>query len=206
VTLWERVARKAAGDEYAVAFAQRFRDLAAAGQDVHGEATCVEAMRPPPARVLDAGCGTGRVAARLAERGYDVVGVDVDPAMLDVARADAPDLDWRQADLSDFDLGETFDVVVLAGNIVPLLEPGTLTAAAERLAAHLAPDGVLICGFGYDEAHLPPGAPVTPLASYDEATAAAGVTLSQRWSTWDGEPFAVDGGYAVSIHRRGADG
>jgi SAM-dependent methyltransferase len=202
VTLWERVARKTAGDEYAAVFAQRFRDLAAAGQDVHGEATCVETLVPPPARVLDAGCGTGRVAIRLAERGYSVVGVDVDEAMLDVARADAPDRDWRQGDLATFDLGETFDVIVLAGNIVPLLEPGTLVAAAARLAAHLAPDGVLVCGFGYDEAHLPPGAPVTPLASYDEATAAAGPTLSQRWSSWDGQPFTDDGGYAVSVHTR----
>lgn len=202
MTLWERVARKAAGDEYAAAFAQRFRDLAAAGQDVHGEATCVETLVPPPARVLDAGCGTGRVTIRLSERGYSVVGVDVDDAMLDVARADAPDLDWRQGDLATFDLGETFDVIVLAGNIVPLLEPGTLAAAAERLAAHLASDGVLVCGFGYDEAHLPPGAPVTPLAAYDEATAAAGLTLSQRWSSWDGQPFTDDGGYAVSVHTR----
>lgn len=202
MTLWERVARKTGGEEYAAAFAQRFRDLAAAGQDVHGEAACVEALRPPPARVLDAGCGTGRVAIRLTERGYTVVGVDVDQAMLDVARADAPRLDWRQGDLATFDLGETFDVVLLAGNIVPLLEPGTLTAAAERLAAHLSSDGVLVCGFGYDAEHLPPGAPVTPLASYDEATAAAGLILSQRWSTWDGQPFTDDGGYAVSVHRR----
>lgn len=202
MTLWERIARNTAGDEYAAAFAQRFRDLAAAGQDVHGEATCVEALRPPPARILDAGCGTGRVTIRLTERGYSVVGVDVDQAMLDVARADAPDLDWRQGDLANFDLGETFDVVVLAGNIVPLLEPGTLTAAAERLTAHLEPDGVLVCGFGYDDAHLPPGAPVTPLAAYDEATAAAGLALSQRWSSWDAQPFTDDGGYAVSVHTR----
>lgn len=202
MTLWERVARTTAGEEYAAAFAQRFRDLAAAGHDVHGEATCVAALLPPPARVLDAGCGTGRVTVRLAELGYRVVGVDVDQAMLDVARAEAPGLDWRQADLSTFDLGETFDAVVLAGNIVPLLEPGTLTAAAERLAAHLAPEGVLVCGFGYDEAHLPAGAPVTPLSAYDDATAAAGLILSQRWSTWDGQPFTEDGGYAVSLHRR----
>lgn len=202
MTLWERVARKTAGDGYAAAFAQRFRDLAAAGQDVHGEATFVESLVPPPARVLDAGCGTGRVAIRLTERGYDVVGVDVDQAMLDVARADAPDLDWRQGDLATFDLGETFDVAVLAGNIVPFLEPGTLTSAAERLAAHLDEAGVLICGFGYDESHLPSGTPVTPLSAYDQAMTAAGLEVVQRWSTWDGEPFTQDGGYAVSVHQR----
>ena len=57
--------------------------------------------------VLDAGCGTGRVAIELSRRGHDVVGVDVDEAMLEAARAKAPDLTWVQGDLADpgLDLG-----------------------------------------------------------------------------------------------------
>lgn len=201
MTRWMDLARAQGGDDYARAFAQRFRDLAARGEDVHGEAACVEQIAPPPRTVLDAGCGTGRIAIRLAERGYHVVGVDVDEAMLEVARAEAPGLDWRRADLSAFDLGMPFDVVLLAGNIIPLLEPGTLPATAERLAAHTAGDGIVVCGFGIDEAHLPPGCPVTPLEEYDAAMVAAGLVLEQRWSTWDRQPY--DGaGYAVSVHRR----
>ena len=65
--------------------AERFRHLAESGADVHGEASFVSALVPPPARVLDAGCGTGRVAVRLAELGYEVVGCDVDAAMVEAS-------------------------------------------------------------------------------------------------------------------------
>ena len=74
---------------------RRFEDLAASGMDMHGEAALV-ASYAPPASVLDAGCGTGRVAIELSRRGHAVVGVDVDEAMLEAARAKAPDLAWVQ--------------------------------------------------------------------------------------------------------------
>jgi SAM-dependent methyltransferase len=198
-TRWERVARRN-GDDYAVRYAERFRALAERGEDIHGEATFVADLVPAPARVLDAGCGTGRVAVRLAELGYDVVGVDVDAAMLDQARAAAADLDWRLEDLARFDLGETFDVVLVAGNTIPLLEPGTLPAACDRLAAHLAPDGVLVAGFGLDAAHLPGGCPPTSLAETDAAMASAGLAAADRWGTWSRGPF--EGGYVVAAYRR----
>src|SRR5688500_2195169 len=107
------------GDEYEA----RFEALAAAGQDPHGEATFVE--RLGVRSVLDAGCGTGRVARELARRGLDVVGVDVDPAMLETARRRAPDLDWRLGDLASIDLGRTFKAAVLAGNVMIFLTSGT---------------------------------------------------------------------------------
>ena len=152
---WTDVARATAGEDYAHAYAARFASLAASGQDINGEVRAAAGLVAPPARVLDAGCGTGRSTIAFAGLGYDVVGVDVDASMLAVARADAPDLDWREADLATFDLGERFDLVLLAGNIVPLLEAGTLPAVAQRLAAHT--DGLLVCGFGLDADHLPPG-------------------------------------------------
>src|SRR5438067_13610788 len=103
------------------AYQKRFDDLAASGIDVHGEATLVRSYKP--GRVLDAGCGTGRVAIELARRGIDVVGVDVDSAMLDTARTLAPDLDWRVGDLATADLGNgEFDVAVLAGNVLIFTE------------------------------------------------------------------------------------
>src|SRR5687768_2177284 len=82
------------------AYAARFDALAAGGVDIHGEATFCERLRPPPARILDAGCGTGRVAIRLAERGYDCVGVDLDASMLEVARERAPHVPWLLGDLA----------------------------------------------------------------------------------------------------------
>jgi SAM-dependent methyltransferase len=199
---WVRIARATGGERYAERYASRFRALAERGEDVHGEATFVARLLPPPARVLDAGCGTGRVAVRLHELGYDVVGVDVDASMLDIARAEAPELDWRHADLASFDLGETFDLVLVAGNTVPLLEEGTLAAACERLAAHTVPDGLVVCGFGLDDAHLPGDCPPTPLADVDAAMAAAGLLPVERFDGWDGGTFDAAAGYVVTVHRR----
>ena len=102
---------------------QRWEDLAAAGQNVHGEADLVEGLGPRS--VLDAGCGTGRVAVELARRGLDVTGVDVDVSMLEEARTKAPELTWIHADLAEADLDRTFDTVVLAGNVMIFLTPGT---------------------------------------------------------------------------------
>ncbi|MCD4523501.1 trans-aconitate 2-methyltransferase [Nocardioides sp. cx-173] len=203
MTLWQRIARETTGDDYAAAYARRFAALAARGQDVHGEAGLVGALVRPPARVLDAGCGTGRIAVRLQELGYVVVGVDVDATMLGQARAAAPELDWREGDLATLDLGETFDLVLLAGNVIPLLEPATLQAAAARLAAHAVPGGLVVCGFGLDADHLPGDCPVTPLADVDAAFAAAGLVAQERFATWDRAPYD-DGGYVVTVHRRDA--
>ncbi|MFC7497132.1 MULTISPECIES: class I SAM-dependent methyltransferase [unclassified Nocardioides] len=199
-TRWERIARDTAGDDYAAKYAERFRALRERGEDVHGEATFVAALVPAPARVLDAGCGTGRVAVRLAELGYDVVGVDVDESMIEVARAEAPELDWRLGDLATFDLGETFDLVLVAGNTIPLLEPGTLVDACERLAAHLAPAGVVVCGHGLDAAHLPGDCPPTDLADVDAAFAAHGLEVAARHGTWGGDAFEPGAGYAVTVY------
>lgn len=204
MTLWERIARTTVGDDYAAAYARRFQTMAERGEDIHGEAGLVNAVLPPPARVLDAGCGTGRIAVRLHEQGYDAVGVDVDAAMLREARAAAPHLEWLEADLASLDLGRQFDLVLLAGNVIPLLEPETLVTVAQRLADHVLPGGAVVCGFGLDAEHLPGDCPVTPLASVDAAFADAGLVAGERWSSWDRDPFAGHGGdgYVVTVHRR----
>ncbi|MEO5876139.1 MAG: class I SAM-dependent methyltransferase [Streptosporangiaceae bacterium] len=181
-------------------YAARFAALAAAGQDLHGEAALCAALVPPGSRVLDAGCGTGRVAIRLAELGYDCVGADLDASMLAEARRAAPDQVWIETDLADLDLGPDFDLVVAAGNVIPLLTPGTEAGTVIRLAAALRPGGLLVSGFGLDRAHLPVEPSVT-LTGYDAFCAAAGLVPVERLATWDGAVY--DGGaYAVSVHRR----
>ena len=171
---------------------QRWEELAAAGRNVHGEADFVEALHP--GSVLDAGCGTGRVAIELARRGLDVVGVDLDASMLDVARSKAPHLRWVYADLAHVDLGRTFDVVVMAGNVMIFLAPGSEGAVVANLARHLGPGGRLVAGFSVQPGRL-------DLPAYDAHAAAAGLALVERWATWDRAPFeGVD--YAVSVHRR----
>lgn len=203
-TLWERIARETVGEAYAAAYAERFRLMAASGQDTHGEAGLVASLVAPPARVLDAGCGTGRIALRLHTQGYDVVGVDVDASMLREARAAAPALAWREVDLAAMRLGERFDLVLLAGNVIPLLEPATLREVALVLAEHVVDGGDVVCGFGLDEAHLPGDCPVTPLEEVDAAFAAAGLAPVARWSTWDRGAHDATSGYVVTHHRSAA--
>jgi SAM-dependent methyltransferase len=174
---------------------RRFEMLAAQGQDMHGEATLVDSYGP--ATVLDAGCGTGRVAIELSRRGHAVVGVDQDPAMLAVARQKAPQLTWVEGDLADptLSLGGSFEVVLLAGNVLIFVAPGTEGAVLSNLAGHLAEDGLLIAGYSLQAGGF-------ALARHDELAAAAGLTLVDRWSTWDRQPFAPPGAYAVSVHQR----
>lgn len=182
------------GDDYQA----RFDALAATGHDVHGEVAFVLGLEPRPSSVLDAGCGTGRVAIELARRGVDVVGTDVDPAMLSTARRLAPDLPWVEADLATLDLDppRTFDVVVLAGNVLLFVRAGTEAAVLERCAAHLAPGGALVTGFS-----LRPGG--YDLARLDADAVAAGLAPAERWATWDRQPWTPTGGgdYAVSVFR-----
>lgn len=201
MTRWSEVADDSTPETYDA----RFAALAASGADVHGEAGLVERLLPAGATVLDAGCGTGRVAIELHRRGFACTGVDLDLAMLARARDRAPALRWVRGDLAELDLGESFDCVLAAGNVIQLLSPGSEPEAVRRLAAHLAPGGLLVCGFGLDADHLPPldDAPVD-VASYDRWCADAGLTLVTRLATWDGDPYD-GGGFAVSIHRRAAD-
>jgi SAM-dependent methyltransferase len=174
------------------AYQAKFDELEAGGMDVHGEARLVESFRP--SWVLDAGCGTGRVAIELARRGIDVVGVDVDPSMIAEARSRAPALDWVQADLAGLALGRLFAVVVLAGNVplfCPLEDRAALVAACAR---HVAPGGRLIAGFQLDRGY--------PLSDFDRCCVAEELVLSERWSTWDRADYEDGSGYAVSVWQR----
>src|ERR1035437_294477 len=101
-------------------YQRRFDNLATSGVAGHGEADFV--MSLTPTTVLDAGCGTGRVAMELGRRGVEVVGVDTDPSMIATARRIGSGLPCVEADLAELDLGRVFDVVVMAGN-VPLFPP-----------------------------------------------------------------------------------
>jgi SAM-dependent methyltransferase len=177
---------------------QRWERLAASGENIHGEVDLVLHYRP--ASVLDAGCGTGRVAIELDRRGVDVVGTDLDDAMLASARAKAPHLTWVSADLATLDLADEggarrrFDLAVLAGNVMIFVAPGTEGTVLARLADHLVADGLLVAGFQLGGGRL-------ALADYDRLATAAGFELVDRFATWSGDAFADGGDYAVSVHR-----
>ena len=176
--------------------------MAARGESVHGEADLVASLVPPGGSVLDAGCGTGRVAIELARRGHDVAGIDLDPAMLDLARDKEPDLPWIQGDLANTVVADAagerrlFDAVIAAGNVMIFLERGTEAAVVANVAAHMRPGGVLVAGFQLSDAYL-------QLHVYDALAQRNGLVLESRYSTWEGAPFS-GGDYAVSVHRRTA--
>lgn len=94
---------------------------------------------PPGSRVLDLGCGTGRHTGSIRDAGHSVVGADLNEAMLELARAKLPGVEFRQAELTDlpFDSG-SFDGVVcgLTFSHVPELQP-----AIDEIARVLAPGG-----------------------------------------------------------------
>ena len=183
---WQRTGAPR-GDDYDA----RWKSLEASGQDPHGEVAFV--MRFAPQSVLDAGCGTGRVAIELARRGVTAVGVDLDRSMLETARRKAPQLRFIEADLAALALADRFDVVVMAGNVMIFVEPGTEAQVVARMAAHLVPGGRLVAGFQLGQ--------TLTLADYDAAAAAAGLVLDARFATWDADPFTADARYAVSVHR-----
>lgn len=200
---WAELTGGQAGEEYA----QRFARLAESGHDIHGEAAFCAALLKPAARVLDAGCGTGRIAIRLAQLGHQCTGVDVDSSMLAVARREAPAQDWLLGDLARLDalgLDPDFDLVLAAGNVVPLLAPGTGATVVGHFAAALRPGGLLVTGMGLDAAHLPLDEAPLDIAEFDHWCARTGLTLRQRYATWNAAPYEEGGGYAVSVHTRPA--
>jgi SAM-dependent methyltransferase len=183
---------------HSAAYIQRFRNLAAQGKDLVGEARLVDAMLPRGARVLDAGCGPGRIGGFLAEAGHDVVGVDVDPELIAAAEEDHPGPRWLVGDLAELDLpavgvGEPFDVIVCAGNVMTFLAPSTRTTVLRRMRDHLASDGRAAIGFGAGRGY-----------SFEDFLAdasTAGWEPDLLLSTWDLRPFSADSDFMVAILR-----
>ncbi len=190
---WQQWRARVDLDEYD----ERWNRQQADGASVHGEADFV--MNYEGQRVLDAGCGMGRVAIELHRRGRSVVGVDNDGDMLAYAARREPAIQWVVGDLAATDLEQRFDIIVLAGNVLVFAEPRDRGAVVANLAGHLADGGVLISGATYG---VDFSAGLT-LDSYDQWCAEEGLELATRHATWDGDGF--DGGdYAVSVHRRQA--
>ena len=194
---WEE--RTAADPQHSHWYVERFRRMAADGADLAGEARLVDAMVPRGSRILDAGCGPGRVGSQLHAMGHTVVGVDVDPVLIEVAHADHPGPDWRVGDLAELDLAaagipEPFDVVVCAGNVMTFLAPQSEAEVLRRLGAHLRPDGRAVIGFGAGRGY-----------GFDRFFAnvpAAGLAVDLTLSTWDLRPFTTSSEFLVAVLRR----
>lgn len=200
-SLWTR--KIESDPEHSTRFAQRFRDMRAAGQDIVGEARFADAMAPRAARILDAGCGSGRIGGPLAERGHTVIGVDVDPVLIDIAREDYPGVTWVVGDLAELDLAslgvdEPFDLIVAAGNVLPFLAPSTRREVLRRLRAVLTPGGRAAIGFGAGRGY--------PFAEFFADAAASGWAVPTAFRGWNMLPFEPDSEFLVAILAPSAGG
>lgn len=185
-----------ADPQHSYRYIERFKIMAAGGADLLGEARTVDAMAPRNARILDAGCGPGRHGGWLHERGHTVVGVDGDPVLIDEATSECPEATWVVCDLAELDLpargiDANFDVILCAGNVMGFLAPSTRVDVLRRFAAHLAPDGRAIIGFGAGRGY--------EFADFFADAEEAGLKLHIPLSTWDLRPFDADSTFLVAI-------
>ena len=185
-----------ANPEHSAWYIERFRQMAANGDDLAGEARFVDALVGRGARILDAGCGPGRVGGFLGAAGHDVVGVDVDPRLIAAAEQDYPGPLWLVGDLAELDLPEQgitegFDAIVCAGNVMTFLAPSTRGEVLRRLGLHLRAQGRIPLGYvlgrGYD------------LSDFLGDIADADLLPDDLFSTWDMRPFTGDSDFVVAL-------
>ncbi|NEK60637.1 class I SAM-dependent methyltransferase [Geodermatophilus sabuli] len=193
---WVRMTREDPG--HSTAYVQRFRTMAEQGVDLAGEARLVDAMLPRGSRVLDAGCGPGRVGGWLAGVGHEVVGVDVDPVLIAAAEDDHPGPRWLVGDLAELDLPalglpDPFDAIVCAGNVMTFLAPSTRRTVLGRLRRHVAADGRAAIGFGAGRGYA--------FDEFLDDARAAGWTPDLLLATWDLRPFTPESDFLVAVLR-----
>lgn len=177
-------------------YIERFRTMAADGADLAGEARLVDALVARGSRILDAGCGPGRIGGELHSRGHTVVGVDVDPELIEAAEQDHPGPTWLVGDLAELDLDaageqEPFDAAVVAGNVLPFLAAGTESEVLRRIGTYMKPEGRIAVGFGFGRGY--------ELAAFDADVRRAGLVVESRFATWDLRPFTTEADFVVSL-------
>lgn len=187
-------------DTHSQWYAEHFRELAADGSDLAGEARLLDAIVKPGSRILDAGCGQGRTADALTVRGHQVVAVDIDTTLLDAAMIDHPGPTYIHADLAMLDLNNDddpmlFDAAVSAGNVITFVAPGTEVDVLRAIRKHLQPDGPYVLGFHTER---------YPVSQFDQHLTTGGFTLESRFSTWDLRPWREDSEFVVSVLRNPA--
>lgn len=134
----------------------------------------LDLVPPSGALTIDAGCGEGRVARLLLERGHQVVGVDSSPTLVDAARAGEPPVDARLCDAADMPFDDC--VADLVVSFMTLQSVDDLHAVVAEIGRVLAPGGQLCA------------AVVHPLNSLEHA----GDYFTEHRYAWDGGRHGID--------------
>lgn len=181
-------------------YAQRWEQLAAAGNDIDGEARAIDALAARGSSILDAGAGNGRVAGYLAPAGHNVMGIDLDPHLVQVANTKYPQARFEVADLAEFVLHDdaggvrAFDIIFSAGNVQTFLADWERVPALVNVAQHMHDTSRFVTGFqlarGYSN------------AQFTADAEQAGLEVYQRFGTWQFDPFEEDGEFLLALLRR----
>jgi SAM-dependent methyltransferase len=132
-------------DEYSGFFAEFYDILHAGNQDVKIYPRILAAYG---SKVLELGCGTGRIAIPLAQAGFDVTGLEYSPAMIALLEEKPypkERLQVIEGDARDFSIGETFDVILLTCNFINhFLDSSDVLRILRSSRQHLKDEGVVI--------------------------------------------------------------
>ena len=135
--------------------------------------------------------------------GHRSVGADRDAGLVAIAVERYPGPVFAASDilaltpetLSEAGGPEIFDVIVLAGNVMVYLAPGTEVAVLRNMVSLLVPGGLVVVGFATDRDYT--------VQDLDRDTAAVGLVTEHRFATWHLDPWVAGADWAVTVLRRG---
>ncbi len=196
-TLWEQ---QVVGERWTF-YTERFDRMTADGIDLDGEARFIDAMAPRGAAVLDAGCGTGRVAAGLQRMGHHAIGVDKDAGLIAIANGRYAGVTYLVSDLLLLTTESlraaggpgSFDIIAIPGNVMVYLAPGSERRVLAVLAGLLKPGGRLVAGFATDRTYPP--------SQFHRDAHSIGLTVEHRFRTWHLDPWTEDANWVVFVLR-----
>ncbi|CAB0697285.1 class I SAM-dependent methyltransferase [Corynebacterium diphtheriae] len=186
---------KARNPQHSHNYAKRWENLEAEGNDINGEARLIDALVQRGSKILDAGCGQGRVGGYLSARGHIVTGIDIDDYLISEAEKKFPGATWHVGDLGGESIPDQgFDIAVCAGNVITFIEPNKQEAALAHIFEALRPNGRCIIGFGAGRGYVFP--------QFFEDARNVGFVIENNFESWDLNPMTDRSQFLVAFLRK----